>query len=209
MKKLALKSAVLSLITILSFSDCWAANLKWSQCLESARLALKENDTPYAIYKLRQAWLEVPNGPQHLRKREVIKDALITALSSSNFPTVRKEAEKLRAGQTSLEELDEMIRKRNSIKVSSRYKVRRKPDETLIFTPTYKSAGKQLLLCGNLEKSNQQNNRRPSIVVFKPDSAKYWELRQLCGHLAPEDEKNVTFDLSPFLPLEEPRIADI
>ncbi len=196
---------------------------EWQQLLKTAKTAIEKNDTSYAFYKLRKAWLAVPEKGLEAEPYKEIATALADAFDQEGEPGPAREAKRIRDGSYSLEKIDRRFRQREFNSSGDDYSVELRNNGALAFEAKGLDSMDGEGVCAHIKVSpeNAEEMRKAAIrarlewkkkmpLMFTPDSTKYQELLSLCQPIKPGEKKEHTgFDLSPFVPKNLPRTPDI
>lgn len=187
-----------------------AAEATWQQLLKDGRAALEANDSRYAIYKLQNAWLAVPDRNLDSDAHQKVADAIADTYSKAGHHT----------GKQSTQELDRLIRQRFANRVIGQFDCELRADGTLAFfahkdlySPTAgycatgslqqsKSERDGIKQAAAAQAQHQKELMAKMPITFPPSSNKYAELLSLCQPLSIGQKVEIRFDLNPFLPQE-------
>lgn len=199
----------------------------WKDSLSEARTALKNEDSSYAFYKLRKAWLAVPDKDLSAEPYTQIRETLAETVAIS---PISKEEHLIRDPNYSMEKIDKRFKQRESHSLTDEYSVEYRADDSLAFTRRgmdkpyiHASACPEVVSVNNMsaselakfkaEASKREKRskawyaeyivkiRAQMPIVYKPNSSKYQELLDLCQPIKKRETKEVIgFDFNPFLP---------
>lgn len=210
----------------------------WTDSLSEAQTALKNEDSGYAFYKLRKAWLAVPDKDFSTKPYKQIRETLADAVAIS---PISKEERLIRNPNYPMEKIDKRFKQResHSLSLTDEYSVEYRADDSLAFTrrglnKPYVHAGTcpEVVSVDNMsaselaklkaeawkrEKGDKEwyaeyiaKIRAQMPIVYKPASSKYQELLALCQPIEKGETKEVIgFDLNPFLPVTLKTIQDM
>lgn len=210
------------LLSVVVYTPSLGVEVKnWQQLLHESRLALKHDDSSYALYKLRQAWLAVPDQNLQSDAFQKIRKSYADACEKAGFS---QKAKLIRGGyfhsgyrKCSMKELDSEIRKYVDNMPKGEFSVKYSKDRTLnfyandyLYAPTagYCATGSKqndaaqpkaltLLAKEQLKKKKLLMSKMP--IIFRPDSKRYNELLSLCEPIKPGEQRKIDFDLNPFI----------
>lgn len=183
----------------------------WKDLLAQANAAIENNDYSYAIYKLRKAWLAVPDKDLNSSPYKNIRTRLAIAFDKSPRLGGGKD---LRKEGYSMQQLDKRIRSRESFVSGDSYSVKLRENGDLEFTLNGLDSKDPEPVCGNvkmtskqaIEWKNQTLRGRKSLasrmpIVIQKSSPRYEEVFSLSQPLVLGQAKpNCGFDFSPFAP---------
>ena len=208
----------------------------WKDSLFEARTALKNEDASYAFYKLRNAWLAVPNKDLSADPYRQIRETLADTVAIS---PISKEELLIRDPNYSMEKIDKRFKQREFHSLTDEYSVEYRADDSLAFTRKgmdkpyiHASTCPEVISLNNvspseLAKVNAEASKREKRdkewyaqhmakiraqmpIVYKPNSSKYQDLLALCQPIKKGETKDVIgFDFNPFLPLDLKTIPDM
>jgi len=191
----------------------------WQAYFDAGKAALSANDSAYALFKFRQAWLAVNDANLEAEPYQQLRTAYADACeqvgctAEANFIRGSNKQNK----KYSMSEVDSLIRKRETINRPSEefdvvmddtgsLKFFAKPD---LYAPTAgycgtspQSSNKGLLKALELQREHQKSLHEKMPIVFQPGTTKYSDLLSLCQPLKTSERKTINFDLNPFLPKE-------
>lgn len=227
---------LLGVVTVLMIGNsAWSSpSADWKTCFSQAETAIENKDYGYAFYKLRKAWLAVPDKNLAAPPYKEIRQALADAVAIS---PIANEEKSFRSPDYSMEKIDRRFKQREFHEQADEYSVEYKADGSLAFTlrgmdEPYTPAGPCVNALRNMsptelkkwqaeaperERSEKEwyakrmaKVREQMPVVFKPGTSKYQELLTLCQPLKKGEKKEVIgFDINPFLPLSLKTLPDM
>lgn len=195
----------------------------WRTFLSEAEDGLKHNDASYAFYKLRKAWLAVPSKDLEAAPYQKIRMALADAYEVAADEKPGHDAIRIRSGDLDNDRIDCMFRQREFNSSGEDYSVYLTKDRVIEFTARGLDSIEGEGVCVRVKLTPlqaeqlrqqaiqiRQNWKRKMPIRFAPGSRYYEELLELCQPINPGERKEKTgFDVSPFMPLDVPRIPDI
>lgn len=205
-------------------APAFAEPQSWDKLLQDGERAIKIGDSSYAFYKLRKAWLAVPdkdfNAKPYTRIREALADAFALDKDSG---LSQKEAARLRGDTVAMTEVDQLFKRREFNSTGDDYSVELRKDGALVFDARGLDSTEGEPVCGNVHvtRSQAEEMRKTAIrirrqtkakmpIIYLQSSPKYEELLSLCQPIKPGERKEKTgFDFSPFVPKNLPRTPDI
>ena len=195
----------------------------WRTFLSEAEDGLKHSDASYAFYKLRKAWLAVPSKDLGAPPYHKISMALADAFEAAADEKPGRDAIRIRSGDLDNDRIDCMFRQREFNSSGEDYSVYLTKDRVIEFTARGLDSTEGEGVCTwvkitplQAEELRQhairirQKWKKKMPIRFAPGSRYYEELLELCQPINPGERKEKTgFDVSPFMPLDVPRIPDI
>lgn len=195
----------------------------WQKFLSEAEASLRYNDASYAFYKLRKAWLAVPSKDLGAPPYQKITMVLADAFEAAADEKPGRDAIRIRSGDLDNDRIDRMFRQREFNSSGENYSVYLTKDRVIEFTARGLDSIEGEGVCVRVkltplqaEQMRQQaiqirqNWKRKMPIRFAPGSRYYEELLELCQPIKPGKRKEKTgFDVSPFMPMDVPRIPDI
>jgi hypothetical protein len=196
------------------------SNPKWKEFLLQGQKAIEANDYSYAFYKLRKAWLAVPERNLDTYPYREIRASIADAFELS---PMKKEARVIRGTNYSMAALDKRIKNRDTYGASDDYSVLLNPNGNLEFTLLGLDSVGAEPICGNAIKKNvadaewkadtikrRQNLKAKMPIVIMPNSPRYDEILSLCQPIkSGETKEKAGFDVSPFVAIEYKALHDI
>ncbi len=226
---------ILCLLILSPSSANTESNLRWQVLLDQANQAILDKDYSYAIYKLRKAWLAVPDENLNSDPYKKIRSSLSDAIAISPLASEEKV---LRGSKYSMDQLDHRIRNRESNgKDDHSFSVELRSNGDLAFTrigldKPYSGEGVCMTYLNGLSKEEmakwkagtaerERNNKdwyerhRAALkakmpILITPELPKYKELLALCQPIEPGESKEITnFDFNPFAPVDVQTLSDL
>lgn len=196
---------------------------EWQRFLSEAEASLRYNDASYAFYKLRKAWLAVPSKDLEAAPYQKIRMALADAYEAAADEKPGHDAIRIRSGDLDNDRIDCMFRQREFNSSGEGYSVYLTKDRVIEFTARGLDSTEGEGVCVRVKLTPlqaeqlrqqaiqiRQKWKRKMPIRFAPGSRYYEELLELCQPIKPGERKEMTgFDVSPFMPMDVPRIPDI